>query len=89
MRSHHAIVCMTCQCQDLLTNDPDFRALGKQCAETQTKTAYRKAITYFTKSIDIEPNFEAAYFQRGRMHDLLDENQAALDDYTQAVSLQL
>ena len=48
---------------------------------------YRLAINYYSKAIELNPNYSAAYNDRGNAKDALGDKQGAIADYQQAARL--
>ena len=46
---------------------------------------YEDAIEDYTKAIEIDPNYQFAYFNRARVKRELGDYQGAIDDYTKAI----
>ncbi len=50
---------------------------------------YGEAIKYFSEALRLNSNFAEAYYHRGTIYYKLGENQAAIKDFAQAISLNL
>ena len=48
---------------------------------------YDIAISYFTKSIELNPNFAEAFYKRGNVKFILEDFEGALYDYNEAINL--
>ena len=48
---------------------------------------YAGAIVDFSRAIQIAPNFEKAFYNRGVSYDLSNNKQSAIDNYSQAIQL--
>jgi tetratricopeptide (TPR) repeat protein len=48
---------------------------------------YRQAIEYYEKAIQVDPNFENAYLNRGNAYLALEEHQKAIQSYTEAIQV--
>ncbi len=50
-------------------------------------TNYNIAISYFTKSIELNPGFAEAFYKRGNVKFIMEDYENALNDYNQAIML--
>jgi tetratricopeptide (TPR) repeat protein len=50
-------------------------------------TNYDIAITYFNRSIELNPNFAEAFYKRGNVKFIIDDFKGALSDYDEAIRL--
>lgn len=53
-----------------------------------TFSDYKEAINYFTKAIDIDPNYAMAYDSRGRVYESMEDYPKAISDYSKVIDLE-
>ena|GEM_PF-1772927 len=62
----------------------DWYESGKRAYESKS---YNEALTYFTKAIELNPQYQNAYIYRGLVKDSLGDKQGALADHKKAIDL--
>jgi tetratricopeptide (TPR) repeat protein len=76
--------------ENRITTEPYLRSakayLERGFAQSQQKD-YQKAIEYYTKAIEIKPDYSHAYLERGFAHYHSNNKQAAIQDYSQAIEI--
>ncbi|QEI40338.1 Photosystem I assembly protein Ycf3 [Dolichospermum sp. UHCC 0315A] len=71
--------------ESLTSSEADeYMRLGYECLE---KKDYQGAFGYYTQVLQLKPNNESAYFNRGLTRDYLGDKQGAIDDFTQAIRI--
>jgi tetratricopeptide (TPR) repeat protein len=69
--------------ESLTSSEADeYMRLGYECLE---KKDYQGAFGYYTQVLQLKPNNESAYFNRGLTRDYLGDKPGAIDDYNQAI----
>lgn len=61
-----------------------FHSLGY---EARQKGEFEKAVTYYTKAIELNPRHLKAYFNRGFAYDRLQQYEKAIEDYSRALEV--
>ncbi|QJB45435.1 tetratricopeptide repeat protein [Dolichospermum flos-aquae] len=71
--------------ESLTSSEADeYMRLGYECLK---KEDYQDAFGYYTQVLQLKPNNEDAYFNRGIVRSALGDKQGAIDDYTQAINI--
>ncbi len=68
-------------------NSKFYQAFYLQGLISFEKTNYEDAIHYFSKVIEIDPNYSEAYNDRGSAYRLLEKYNEAVEDYSKAIML--
>ena len=69
------------------SND-DYKSLFELAFAFQQKRDFQKAVTYYTKAIELNPETAEAYVNRGAAYESMDDLDRALEDFNKSLALE-
>lgn len=72
-----------------LSNGTDAKAYHNKAVFFKDEKKYQEALTYYNKAIELQPDYAFAYYNRGKLYLLLNDQATACSDFLTAVELGL